>query len=143
MTQPDNTAPEMATPDTTSRDTTLPDPANIVPDGLHPAPADPRALADGLDAGLLTLQLDAVQGRPALMQQLSHDLKLPRHFGRNWDALYDILADPEYMEPCVIHLVGWSDFLVREQELAARLEGVLLDAQTALADSDIPLWVLV
>jgi RNAse (barnase) inhibitor barstar len=133
MTQPDNTAP----------DTALPDPASIVPDGLQPAPADPRALADSLDATLLTLRLDGVQGRPALMQQLSHDLKLPRHFGRNWDALYDILADPEYMEPCVVHLVGYTDFLVREHELAARLEGVLLDAQTALADSDIPLWVLV
>ena len=113
------------------------------PDGFQPSPTDPQLLAAGVQATFRTLDLSAVDGKAELMAQLSRDLSLPRHFGRNWDALYDVLSDPDSMRATVICLKEWEGYVVRQPELAARLEGVLLDAQEALASDDIPLWVLV
>ncbi len=113
------------------------------PDGLQTAPADPQLTAAGIGASLRELDLSTVDGKAELMHQLARDLTLPAHFGRNWDALYDVLSDPEDMKATVVCLKGWTDFQARHSELAATLESVLLDAQTALAGADIPLWVLV
>ncbi len=113
------------------------------PDGFQSSPTDPQLLAAGVQATFRALDLSAVDGKAELMAQLSRDLSLPRHFGRNWDALYDVLSDPDAMRGTVVCLKDWEGFVVRQPELAARLEGVLLDAQEALASYDVPLWVLV
>lgn len=114
-----------------------------VPDGLQQAPADPQLTAAGIGASLRQLDLSGVDGKAELMHQLTRDLTLPAHFGRNWDALYDLLADPQSMNATVVCLKGWADFQARHSELAAMLESVLLGAQTALAAANIPLWILV
>ena len=113
------------------------------PVGLQTAPADPQLTAAGIGASLRQLDLTGVDGKAELMHQLARDLTLPAHFGRNWDALYDVLSDPQAMNATIICLKGWTDFQARHGELAATLESVLLDAQTALAGAEIPLWVLV
>jgi RNAse (barnase) inhibitor barstar len=113
------------------------------PDGFQLAPADAQMAAIGVGASLRELDLNAVNGKAALMRQLARDLTLPTHFGRNWDALYDLLADPDTMTASVVCLKGWTEFQARQPDLAAPLERVLLDAQAALAGADIPLWVLV
>ena len=112
------------------------------PAGLQQAPADPQLTAAGIGASLRELDLSVVDGKAELMHQLARDLTLPTHFGRNWDALYDVLSDPQAVNATVICLKGWTDFQARHSELAATLESVLLDAQTALAVENIPLWVL-
>ncbi|MEU6406515.1 barstar family protein [Streptomyces sp. NPDC046985] len=48
-------------------------------------------LADRL---LLTLDLDGVTDKAALMDRAARVLTLPGWFGRNWDALADSLGDP-------------------------------------------------
>jgi RNAse (barnase) inhibitor barstar len=41
----------------------------------------------------LTLDLAKVRSKKALMEAIASALKLPKHFGHNWDALADCLMD--------------------------------------------------
>ena len=41
-----------------------------------------------------TLDLDGVMDKAGLMDRCARDLRLPDYFGRNWDALADVLSDP-------------------------------------------------
>ncbi len=42
---------------------------------------------------VLTDDLKGVRSKKALLETLAAGLKLPRHFGHNWDALADCLMD--------------------------------------------------
>ena len=120
---------------------TLNNPLSDKPDGLQPAPADPVMAAAGVQASLRTIDLRAADDRTTLMQQLSVGLDLPHYFGRNWDALYDLLT--ETTQPTALQILGWEHFQDHHRELARQLKGVLIDAQDTLAAADIRLWVLV
>jgi len=43
---------------------------------------------------LATLDLAGVTDKAGLMDRCLRDLGLPDYFGRNWDALADVLSDP-------------------------------------------------
>ncbi|MEU6355052.1 barstar family protein [Streptomyces sp. NPDC047072] len=43
---------------------------------------------------VVTLDLVGVGDKAALMDRCARDLRLPDYFGRNWDALSDVLSDP-------------------------------------------------
>ncbi|MGW3142503.1 barstar family protein [Streptomyces sp. NPDC001139] len=43
---------------------------------------------------VVTLDLDGVRDKAGLMDRCARDLTLPDWFGRNWDALADVLSDP-------------------------------------------------
>ncbi|MFF4508591.1 barstar family protein [Streptomyces sp. NPDC001401] len=43
---------------------------------------------------VVTLDLDGVSDKAGLMDRCARDLRLPDYFGRNWDALADVLSDP-------------------------------------------------
>jgi len=43
---------------------------------------------------VVTLDLDGVTDKAGLMDRCARDLRLPDYFGRNWDALADMLSDP-------------------------------------------------
>jgi len=47
-----------------------------------------------MTARLVTLDLDGVTDKAGLMDRCARDLPLPDWFGRNWDALADVLSDP-------------------------------------------------
>ncbi|MEU1479758.1 barstar family protein [Streptomyces sp. NPDC005760] len=47
-----------------------------------------------MTARVVTLDLDGVTDKAALMDRSARDLRLPEWFGRNWDALADVLSDP-------------------------------------------------
>lgn len=120
---------------------TLNNPLSEKPDGFQPTPADPVMAAAGVQASLRTIDLRAAVDRAALMRQLSVGLDLPSYFGRNWDALYDLLI--ETTQPTAVQILGWEYFQGHHRELAGQLKTVLIDAQDALAAADIRLWVLV
>jgi hypothetical protein len=42
-----------------------------------------------------TLDLTGVEDKAGLMERCARDLALPGWFGRNWDALADVLTDPD------------------------------------------------
>ena len=45
---------------------------------------------------VLKADLKGVRSRKALLEALAVGLKLPRHFGHNWDALADCLMDENW-----------------------------------------------
>lgn len=47
-----------------------------------------------MTAHVVTLDLDGVTDKAGLMDRCARDLPLPDWFGRNWDALADVLSDP-------------------------------------------------
>ncbi|EFH28466.1 MULTISPECIES: barstar family protein [Streptomyces] len=47
-----------------------------------------------MTARAVTLDLDGVTDKAGLMDRCARDLRLPDWFGRNWDALADVLSDP-------------------------------------------------
>jgi hypothetical protein len=47
-----------------------------------------------MTARVVTLDLDGVTDKAGLMDRCARDLRLPDWFGRNWDALADVLSDP-------------------------------------------------
>ncbi|MFF4275498.1 barstar family protein [Streptomyces sp. NPDC001536] len=47
-----------------------------------------------MTAVVATLDLDGVTDKASLMERCARDLRLPEYFGRNWDALADVLSDP-------------------------------------------------
>ncbi|MGW0130810.1 barstar family protein [Streptomyces sp. NPDC003299] len=62
---------------------------------------------------VLTLDLDGVTDKAGLMDRCARDLGLPDWFGRNWDALADVLSDPgvwpEQTEPLVV-VRNWQPY---------------------------------
>jgi RNAse (barnase) inhibitor barstar len=42
---------------------------------------------------VLTVDLKGVRSKKGLLEALATNLKLPKHFGHNWDALADCLMD--------------------------------------------------
>ena len=113
------------------------------PQGIQPAPAEPRLAAAGAQVRLREVTLSAVQDKSDLMLAFANDLALDASFGRNWDALYDVLSDPDVAPPrLALVLCDYPDFERRHARLAAELRQVLLDAQNALAGAGKALWLL-
>ncbi|GGQ94936.1 barstar family protein [Deinococcus ruber] len=109
------------------------------PTGFQTAPTDLNALP----ADLQTLDLNSIDSKAELMHALAYTLHLPPHFGHNWDALYDLLSDPDARTSAALHLTHWGEFQARRPDLAGPLRSVLLDAQEALHAAGISLWLLV
>jgi len=79
---------------------TLPDLRRAADAGLH-ALRQPletlRAAAHTAGLRVLDVDLGGTAGKSALMETLGAALKLPSHFGRNWDALADVLQDDQWL----------------------------------------------
>ncbi len=116
---------------------------DTAPAGIQPAPAEPRLVAAGSQVRLREVTLSHIQDKEDLMLAFANDLTLNASFGRNWDALYDVLSDPQTApQRLALVLCDYRDFEKRRPRLAAELSKVLLDAQRALAQSGKALWLL-
>ncbi|BDP41383.1 nuclease inhibitor [Deinococcus aetherius] len=113
------------------------------PQGIQPAPHDPRIVAAGYQVAVREVDLSGVRDKDGLMLALLRGLGLSESFGRNWDALYDVLTDPG-ARPARFALVlcDYAHFRKRHKHLGAELEAVLLDAQRDAARQDRNLWLL-
>jgi RNAse (barnase) inhibitor barstar len=113
------------------------------PRGIQPAPHDPRILAAGHQVSVREVNLNAVGDKESLMLAFLRGLALTDHFGRNWDALYDALTDPD-ARPAKFALVlcDYGHFRARHKHLGAELDRVLLDAQASAAGQGRSLWLL-
>ena len=61
-------------------------------------------------ADLVELDLGAAQTSMDLHLLLSERLGFPDFYGRNWDAFWDCITDPELSSmPRVLRLRGWAD----------------------------------
>ncbi|MEU3081265.1 barnase inhibitor [Streptomyces albidoflavus] len=98
-------------------------------------PADPvaRAAAAAREAGqhCAVLDLAGVRDKAGFLDACAAQLGLPGWFGRNWDALADLLGDPDSLplaDGGVLVVRGW-------RELAAASPGDWATARTLLGDS--------
>jgi RNAse (barnase) inhibitor barstar len=72
-------------------------------------------------SGFAVVALDgaAAGSRTGFFQEISHALRFPAYFGRNWDAVYDCLTDPSWLPTAagyVLVLDGFDQFATDEPE---------------------------
>ncbi len=93
-------------------------------------------------AGALTLRLSAeIDGRDALFDAYTRALSFPDWFGRNWDALWDLLGDLSWLDGRAVAIV--HDGLPRlEPDALAVYVTVLADALVAWSDDPASFRVL-
>lgn len=114
-----------------------------VPQGLQAAPHDYRMIAAGYQVAVREVDLSHVRDKESLMMAFLSGLGLTQSFGRNWDALYDVLTDPQqFSSRLAVVLHDFPHFKKRNPKLCAELEKVLLDAQTNAAEQGRKLWLL-
>ena len=68
--------------------------------GVHEWPGTPDAVKSAAAAAKLrfcAIDLQSIGGKGELMAALGKGLKLPEHFGNNWDALADCLEDSDWL----------------------------------------------
>lgn len=113
------------------------------PSGLQTAPHDPRLLAAGHQVAVREIDFGNVHDKESLMMAFLRGLGLSQSFGRNWDALFDVLSDPE-LRPTksALLLCNYAPFRRRHPRLSAELERVMLDAQASARESGRRLWLL-
>lgn len=110
--------------------------------GVFIAGEDVRLEAATRHVRLWPIDLSAVQDKDQLMTAFAADLELPDWFGANFDALYDVLTDPDFVpDRAGLLLVGLDALNGRDPELGSHLLGVLLEAQAAAADLGRHLWL--
>lgn len=113
------------------------------PQGIQRAPHEPRIIAAGYGVAVREVDLSEVRDKESLMLALLRGLALTENFGRNWDALYDVLTDPGARSArFALVLCDYEHFCKRHRRLGAELESVLLDAQRAATEEGRQLWLL-
>ncbi|PWI19795.1 hypothetical protein DI272_40765 [Streptomyces sp. Act143] len=86
---------------------------------------------------VVTLDLDGVTDKAGLMDRCARDLRLPDYFGRNWDALADVLSDPgvwpaDAVERGIVVVVrNWERFAQARPEEWAIAREVFAEASAA------------
>ncbi|GGB74011.1 barstar family protein [Deinococcus soli (ex Cha et al. 2016)] len=116
---------------------------NEPPQGLQTAPHEPRIIAAGYQIAVREIDFGTVHDKDTLMLAFLKGLALRDTFGRNWDALYDVLTDPEQLNPrYALILCDYTHFKKRHPHLARELEQVLLDAQQNASEHNRSLWLL-
>lgn len=104
--------------------------------------SSPQGFVRAAPAGMKVyrLPLQSVGTKAELMQTFVQTLGLDAGFGRNWDALYDVLTDLNADTALVLQRQG--AFAQAHAELWQALEGVLLDAQAFLDKQGVALWLV-
>ena len=80
----------------------VPDLSQAADAGVHDWHGSPDALKSAAGAAKLrfcSIDLHGVVSKTDLMAALAKGLKLPEHFGSNWDALADSLEDSDWLGP--------------------------------------------
>jgi len=116
--------------------------------GVHAWSGDSHTLAAAAGAAKLryfAADLKSVASKADLLARVAKGLKLPEHFGNNWDALADSVEDEEWLGKtgCVIsfahagayrkaHGVDWTMF-----------EDIFAEASDYWRERHKPFWVFV
>ena len=126
----------------------IPDLHDLEISGVHSLRGDPQALAAATAAAKLRFyatDLAGVDSKVALLTALAKGLKLPQHFGNNWDALADSVEDGEWLgkHGCVIAL--WNSGAYRKAHGIdwTTFEDILAEASDYWRERHKPFWVFV
>jgi RNAse (barnase) inhibitor barstar len=72
------------------------------------------------------IDLGAVATEDDLHTLLMQRLEFPHYYGKNWDAFWDVITEPERL-PRTLTLRGWAAFEQRLPESAQHLRELLRD----------------
>ena len=111
-----------------------------------PAPID-TVRKDAATAGLtwLDMPLAAVTNKQQFLALCAKQMKLPPHFGENWDALADCVRDFAWLKSkgYVLHLTSGETFARAAADDYETALAVLSEAAAYWKDKDTPFFVLV
>lgn len=87
--------------------------------------------------------LGHAKDRTDLFAELDRSLRLPDHFGRNWDALADVLEDRDWLGKTgrVIALTGSAGYRREHPTDWATLEDILVEASEFWKERHVAFWV--
>ena len=107
------------------------------------APDAIKAAAAAANLKYRVVDLHGVGGKSELMAALAKGLKLPEHFGNNWDALADCLEDSEWLGTHGIvvvlrHAAGYNKAYPADWKT---LEETLSEAAEYWQERHKPFWV--
>ena len=126
----------------------LPDLHDLEIAGVHAWQGDPHTLAAAAAAAKLRMvlaDLKSVTNKVELMIALEKGLKLPEHFGNNWDALADSVEDGDWLgkNGCVLALVNTGPYRKAHGIDWTKLEDILAEASDYWRERHKPFWVFV
>jgi RNAse (barnase) inhibitor barstar len=126
----------------------LPDFHDLEIAGVHAWQGDTQALASAATTAKLRVyvaDLKTVTSKAELLSALQKGLKLPEHFGNNWDALADSVEDGDWLgkNGCVIVLVNAGAYRKAHGVDWTKLEDILAEASDYWRERHKPFWVFV
>ena len=126
----------------------LPDLHDLEIAGVHTLRGDTQTLASAAAAAKLrfySTDLAGVDSKAALLAALAKGLKLPQHFGNNWDALADSVEDGEWLgkHGCVIALSNSAAYRKGHGIDWTTFEDILAEASDYWRERHKPFWVFV
>ncbi len=125
-----------------------PDLSVVDASGMHEwkGAAEPlKAAAHDAHLGYALVDLGKAKDKATLFGAIDHALKLPEHFGHNWDALADVLEDRDWLgkKGRVVTLTHAGEFRKDHPTEWATLEDILAEAAEFWKERNIPFWVFV
>ena len=123
-----------------------PDLAVVDEAGVQPwsGPLEPLKAAAAL-AHLKYTVVDLVHAkdRAALFAELDRALKLPEHFGHNWDALADVFEDREWLGKYgrAIVVTGSAHYAHEHPSDWSTLEDILAEAAEFWKERHVAFWI--
>jgi RNAse (barnase) inhibitor barstar len=95
--------------------------------------------------GYAVIDLSKARDKATLFGEIDRQLKLPDHFGHNWDALADVLEDRDWLGThgrtvVLAHAAAWRKDHPTEWET---LEEILGEAAEFWKERQVPFWVFV
>ena len=126
----------------------LPDLGAATDAGVRDWSGAPDALKTAATAAKLkfcTLDLQGVDSKTALLTALGKSLRLPEHFGNNWDALADCLEDSDWLGGHGIAIALRHTAPYRKAHAAdwETLSDILSEAAEYWQERHKPFWVFV
>jgi len=126
----------------------LPDLHDLEISGVHAWQGDVHALGVAAAAAklrFLAADLKDVNSKTELLAAIAKGLKLPEHFGNNWDALADSVEDSEWLgkHGCVITLAHSGAYRKAHGVDWTTLEDILAEAADYWRERHKPFWVFV
>lgn len=126
----------------------LPDLAATADAGVHDWTGAPDVIKSAAAAAKLkfsSLDLHGIDNKASLLTALGKSLKLPEHFGNNWDALADCLEDSDWLGGHGIAIVLRHATPYRKAHAAdwETLSDILSEAAEYWQERHKPFWVFV
>ena len=109
-------------------------------------PLDPlKAAAAQAKLVFAVIDLSKARDKASLFAELDRKLRLPEHFGHNWDALADVLEDRDWLGKhgraiVLDHSAAWR---AQHPTEWTTVEEILAEAASFWKERQVPFWVFV